>query len=148
MITRQGIIRLMSATHVFWYRLTDGLVGARVMGAPVLLLCIRGRKSGQERMTPLLYLADGENLVVVASNGGADNHPGWWLNLKTNLEATAQVRGLRKRVRAEPARGEERGRLWGLVTKMYPAYADYQRRTKREIPVVILRPAEGSEAKS
>ena len=131
----------MSSIHVFWYRLTNGLIGGRVRGAPVLLLSTVGRKSGNKRTTPLLYLEDGENLVLVASNGGRDRNPAWFTNLKHNHVVEVQVRGERRKMRAGQAMPEEMGRLWPLVTGMYRQYGDYQRKTKREIPVVILRPA-------
>ena len=110
------------------------------MGSPVLLLTTTGRKTGRWRTSPLLYLEDGENMVVVASNGGAPKHPAWWLNLEANPEATVELGSRKLRVRAEKAGGEKRRRLWARLVEMYPAYEDYQRRTTREIPVVILRP--------
>ena len=110
------------------------------MGSPVLLLTTIGRKTGRRRTTPLLYLENGENMVVVASNGGAPKHPTWWLNLEANPEATVEVGRRKLRVRAEKAGGEERRRLWTRLVEMYPAYEDYQKRTTREIPVVVLCP--------
>ncbi|MGI0079861.1 MAG: nitroreductase family deazaflavin-dependent oxidoreductase [Nitrososphaerales archaeon] len=127
---------------VFFYRLTGGKVGGRFRGSPVLLLTSTGRKSGKLRTTPVLFVHDGENLVVVASNGGKDKDPSWWLNLKHNPTAQVEIRNEKRSVRAEKALGQDKNRLWLIVTKMYPSYEDYQRRTKREIPVVILRPAE------
>jgi deazaflavin-dependent oxidoreductase (nitroreductase family) len=106
----------------------------------VLLLLTTGRKTGKERKTPLLYLEDGENLVVVASMGGAPHHPAWYWNLKANPESRVRVRGKILRVREEEAKGEEKRRLWARLVEMYPPYADYQRRTEREIPVVVLHP--------
>lgn len=111
-----------------------------MLGSPVLLLTTTGRKSGKPRTIPLLYLPDGENLLVVASNGGTSGHPAWWLNLEDNPEANVEVGGRTLRVRAEEAEGEERGRLWGRVVRMYGAYQQYQEKTDRRIPVVILRP--------
>src|SRR3989304_626901 len=86
------LIRCVSATHRFWYRLTGGAIGGKLGKAPMLLLTTTGRKSGRLRTTPLLYLADGENMVVIASNGGSDRDPGWWVNLKHNPRAEVQVR--------------------------------------------------------
>ena len=137
-------LKLASATHLFWYRLTGGLVGGRALGAPVLLLTTAGRKSGRPRTTPLLYLEDGEGYVIVASNGGRDNHPAWFLNLRRHPQAAVQIKNERMRVRAEIAGREERNRLWPLVVAMYSTYDEYKRRTKREIPVVVLRPEAGS----
>ena len=132
--------RWITSAHAAMYRATGGRVAGRVMGSPVLLLTTTGRKTGRRRTSPLLYLEDGENMVVVASNGGAPKHPAWWLNLEANPEATVEVGSRKLRVRAEKARGEERRCLWARLVEMYPAYEDYQRRTTREIPVVILRP--------
>src|SRR3972149_2738177 len=139
------LIRCVSATHRFWYRLTGGGMGGKLGKAPMLLLTTTGRKSGRPRTTPLLYLADGENMVVIASNGGSDRDPSWWLNLKRNPRAggprgEGQVRRAKKTVKAEKAGPEEKGRLWPLVTEVYPGYDEYQKRTSREIPVVVLRP--------
>ena len=140
MAMNPALIKLFSATHLLWYRMTGGLVGGRVSGAPVLLLTATGRKSGRQRTTPLLYLEDGENMVVVASNGGNDRHPAWWLNLESNAAAEVQIKNVRKRVKAEKANVEERDRLWPLLVGMYGGYQEYQNGTQREIPVVILRP--------
>ena len=106
----------------------------------MLLLTTVGRKSGSKWTTPLLYLEEGENLVLVASNGGRDRNPAWFTNLMHNSAVEVQVRGERRRLRADQATWEERSRLWPFVTGMYSQYEDYQRNTKREIPVVILRP--------
>ena len=107
---------------------------------PVLLLTTKGRKTKKSRTVPLLYLADGDNVALVASNGGATKHPTWWLNLRSNPEAQIQINGIRQRVRAEKGSAEEKQRLWPLVTAMYPGYKRYQEITNRDIPVVILRP--------
>ena len=89
---------------------------------------------------PLVYLADGDNMVVIASNGGAEQHPAWWLNLRANPQAEVQVGSNSKSVTAEIATGEERERLWRQVVEMYHGYDEYRRMTEREIPVVVLRP--------
>ena len=125
---------------MFWYGLTNGLIGGRVRGAPVLLLTTVRRKSGSKWTTPLLYLEEGESIVLVASNGGRDRNPAWFTNLKRNPAVEVQVRGERRRMMADQATWEEKSRLWPLVTGMYRQYEEYQRNTKREIPVVILRP--------
>jgi deazaflavin-dependent oxidoreductase (nitroreductase family) len=111
-----------------------------MQGSPVLLLETIGRKSGKKRTTPLLYLPDGRNTVIVASKGGAAKHPAWWLNLRANPETAVQVGPRTLEMRAEETTGEDRERLWRRLVAMYPGYADYQRRTDREIPVVRLRP--------
>ncbi|TLY09858.1 MAG: nitroreductase family deazaflavin-dependent oxidoreductase [Thaumarchaeota archaeon] len=127
--------------HVFLYRLTGGSIGGRFRGAPVLLLTTTGRKTGKQRTTPLLYLADETNLAIVASNGGRDRAPSWWSNLKRNPSVEVQIKRLKRKMTAVQATKEEKGRLWPLLTNMYPPYDDYQRRTQREIPIVLLRPS-------
>ena len=132
--------RLATQIHSSVYRASGGRVGGRLMKSPVLLLITTGCKSGRERTTPLLYLEDGGSLVVVASNGGAPVDPDWWINLKTDPAATVEIEDKRLRVRAEEVGGEEKHRLWTRLVEMYPSYADYQRKTDREIPVIKLRP--------
>ena len=107
MPTNPALIKLFSAAHAFSYRLTGGRMGRRIAGAPVLLLTTTGRKSGKRRTAPLLYLEDGENIVVVASNGGNDQHPVWWLNLKQDSDAQVQIGSTSKRVRAKRADEQE-----------------------------------------
>lgn len=136
------IFRLVTAGHTAVYRATGGKLGGKMQANPVLLLETTGRKSGKKRATPLLYLPDGRNMVIVASKGGATKHPAWWLNLRANPETRVQVGSRTLEVRAEEAAGEDRARLWRQLVAMYPGYADYQRRTDREIPVVRLRPAD------
>lgn len=131
--------RAATKLHSFVYRATNGRVGGRIVGGPVLLLTTTGRKSGRERTVPLLYLEDGEDMVIVGSNGGTATHPAWWLNLTTYPEATVEVGGRKVRVRAEEASSREKERLWPRLVKMYRGYEGYRRRTDREIPVVILR---------
>ena len=134
--------KVMTGTHAAIYRASGGKVAGRMFNSPVLLLITTGRKTGRERTNPLLYLQDGENLVVVASVGGAPKHPGWYWNLKANPEARVQIKDRTLRVSADEAKDEEKRRLWRRVVEMYPPYEDYQRRTQREIPVFVLRPIE------
>jgi deazaflavin-dependent oxidoreductase (nitroreductase family) len=122
------------------YRATGGKVGGTFGGAPVLLLTTTGRRSGKRRTTPLLYLSEGSDVVVVASYGGAPKHPAWYLNLRANPEVEVQIGREIERRRARAATAEERSRLWPRVVAMNPSYATYQQRTEREIPVVILAP--------
>jgi deazaflavin-dependent oxidoreductase (nitroreductase family) len=121
------------------YRSSNGVIGGRVANSPVLLLTTTGRRSGKQRTVPLLYLMDGPNVVLVASNGGAVRHPTWWLNLQTTSEAWIQIKGIRRQVNSEQASASEKQRLWPRLTAMYPGYKQYQERTNRDIPVVILR---------
>lgn len=134
-------LRAISDLHTFWYRVSGGWIGGRFGRAPILLLTTTGRKTGRKRTTPLLYYQDGDNVVVIASKGGDPHHPTWYLNLKHDPQAQVQVRSEVRHVLAETAGPEERARLWPLITAMYPLYDSYQRRTSREIPVVVLKPA-------
>ena len=129
----------LTKIHTFIYRNTNGVIGGRMLNCPVLLLTTRGRKTSKLRTVPLLYLADGDSFVLVASNGGATKHPTWWLNLQSNPEAEIQVKGVKRRVKAEKGSAEEKQRLWPQLTAMYPGYKRYQEITNRDIPVVILR---------
>lgn len=134
--------RLITNIHKIVYRATKGAILGRVGHSSVLLLTTTGRKSGKQFTTPLYYLADGfgQNMVLVASDGGALKHPLWWLNLQVNPEATVEVRGRKLRVVAREADPEERKRLWPLLVEMYSGYEAYQKKTERQIPIVLLRP--------
>ncbi len=129
---------LFGPEHVRVYRETGGERGYEWRGTTILLLTSVGRSSGEPRTTPLIHRADGGRWVVVASKGGAPENPAWFENLMSNPEARIQVRDEEIPVRASVADGEERARLWSLMTEVWPAYDDYQLRTEREIPVVIL----------
>ena len=129
---------LFGAEHVRVYRETDGERGYHWRGTTILLLTTMGRASGESRTTPLIHRTDGDRWVVVASKGGAPANPTWFENLQANPEATIQVRGEKVPVRATTAEGEERVRLWSLMTEVWPAYDEYQARTERDIPAVVL----------
>jgi deazaflavin-dependent oxidoreductase (nitroreductase family) len=133
--------KLMSRLNVWLWRVSGGRLGATFLyGAPVMLLTTTGRKTGQPRTTPLLYLRDGANLVVVASKGGSARHPAWYGNLLAEPAVEVEIGAERGRMRARAADPEERRRLWPRLAAMYPPYDGYQARTAREIPVVILEP--------
>jgi len=142
--TGRAIARMMQravmASHSRLYQLSGGRIGGRMFNSPVLLLTTTGRKTGKQRVTPLLYLLDGDSMVVVASNGGAAKDPTWWLNLQEQPLARVQVGQKRLDVSAQQATPELKHRLWNLLTKMYPPYTSYQQRTARPIPVIILTP--------
>jgi deazaflavin-dependent oxidoreductase (nitroreductase family) len=129
---------LFGAEHVRVYRETEGERGYGWRGTTILLLTTQGRTSGEPRTTPLIHRTDGDRWVVVASKGGAPEHPGWYENLLADPEATIQVKAEKIPVRAMTASGEERARLWSLMTEVWPAYDDYQQKTDREIPVVVF----------
>jgi deazaflavin-dependent oxidoreductase (nitroreductase family) len=136
-------LKLGSGVHTGLYRATGGKLFGRMGKSPIMLLNTVGRKTGRKRTSPLLYVMDGEDFVIIASKGGAPTHPAWYLNLKANPDATVEVGDRKVRVRAEEVDSEEKVRLWQKMVEMYPTYDDYQRKTKREIPLLILRPAEG-----
>jgi deazaflavin-dependent oxidoreductase (nitroreductase family) len=129
---------LFGPEHVRRYRETGGQQGYSWRGTTILLLSTTGRASGQERTTPLIHRTDNGHWVVVASKGGAPDHPDWFKNLQADPQATIQVKEERIPVRAHVAQGEERQRLWGLMAEVWPAYDDYQGKTDRQIPVVVF----------
>jgi F420H(2)-dependent quinone reductase len=140
-------IKLMSRAHVWLYRRSGGRIGknwrigaAFRKPAPNLLLEHRGRKSGKLFTTPLVYLVDGANLVVVASQGGLPNNPQWYHNLVADPEAAVQIGTERRLVRAHVADDAERARLWPKLVDLYADFDSYQSWTDRKIPVVVLEP--------
>jgi F420H(2)-dependent quinone reductase len=136
----------MSKTHLLIHRLSRGRLLGRVAAMPVLLLTTTGRRSGKPRTTPLTFFRDGANLVVIASNGGADRPPDWSLNLLHNPRAVVKIGSDELAVQARTVTPEERERLWVGVTATYSGYARYQKRTARPIPVLILTPTAMSRA--
>jgi deazaflavin-dependent oxidoreductase (nitroreductase family) len=121
--------------------MTGGLLGRRLVDNDILLLTTRGRSTGREHTVPLLYLRDGDRLVVIASYGGRDRHPEWHQNLVTEPLVTVQIGGRRRAYRARAATEEERETWWPRIIAAYSDYAVYQGRTDRQIPVVMLEPA-------
>jgi deazaflavin-dependent oxidoreductase (nitroreductase family) len=129
---------LFGHEHVDRYRATDGEEGHDWQGTHTLILTTKGRRSGEQRSTPLIYGQHGDDYLVVASQGGSDEHPNWYLNLRENPEVEVQVKGDRFAARARTATPEEKPELWKIMTEQWPAYDEYQQRTDREIPVVVL----------
>jgi proline iminopeptidase len=130
---------LFGDEHVRRYRETDGAVGHIWReGSTILLLTTRGRKTGEKRTTPLIYAEDGDRYVIVASKGGAPDHPGWYKNLAQNPEVELQIKGEIFAAHARTAEGEERERLWRKANEVWPHYDEYATRTPRQIPVVVL----------
>ncbi len=119
--------------------MTNGRIGANLAGRPMLLLTTTGRKSGEPRTTPLSYLRDGDDCVIVASNNGSDRHPAWWLNLEAHSKAQITVGRKAWTVDMLVAEGEEYARLWPLLLDYNPQYAGYKAKARRKLPVVILR---------
>ena len=133
------IVKAMSVANTWVYRLTGGKIGGTFLrGAPVLLLTTIGRKSGQPRVAPLLYLRDGESYVIVASKGGMSHHPLWFHNLEAQPDCEIEVGSEKFKVRARRADAAEKAALWPKLVAMYRDYDSYQQRTTRDIPVVIL----------
>jgi len=129
---------LFGQEHVKRYRETDGAEGHEWQGVTTLILTTTGRRSGEARSTPLIYGERKNDYSVVASKGGAPEHPSWYLNVLEHPEVTVQVKGDRFAARARPAGSEEKPELWQRMASIWPAYNDYQGKTDREIPVVVL----------
>ncbi len=133
----KSLQRLFMKGHVSLYRLTGGKVGG---GKSLLILTTTGRKSGVERDTPLFFFPDGDHYIIIASAGGAPKHPIWWLNLKSNPQAKIQIGPKVISVTAHQADAEESKRLWSIIAEKYKQFVGYQKRTSREIPIIILDP--------
>jgi deazaflavin-dependent oxidoreductase (nitroreductase family) len=137
---RNEIVRRTSKDHLRQYLESNGEEGNVFRGAPILVLTTTGWKSGEQRSVPLMFGRDGDNYLLVASLGGAQEHPYWYRNIEAHPEVEIQDRNTTLRARARTATAEERPRLWALMNEVYPTYAEYQSRTAREIPVVVLEP--------
>ena len=142
---RRWLIKGVSKIHLVVHRLSRGRFLGRVAGMPVLLLTTTGRRTGKARTTPLTFFRDGADLVVVASNGGAERPPDWSLNLQQNPRAVVEIGTDELTVQARTASIEERERLWVVITATYSGYARYQKKTARQIPVLILTPDRESD---
>jgi deazaflavin-dependent oxidoreductase (nitroreductase family) len=135
----------LTLAHVLTYRLTRGRIGGSFRGIPLLLLNHVGRRSGRWRTTPLAYLPDGDDMVLVASKGGSHKHPAWFLNVAAMDETTVEVDGRSVPVSVKVATPAQRRRLWPKVVDLYAGYERYQERTDRQIPLVILSPIESPD---
>jgi deazaflavin-dependent oxidoreductase (nitroreductase family) len=135
-----GALRALGKLNVPIYRLTRGRLMGKIGQAPVLLLTSTGRRSGQPRTAPVLYLADGERVIVIGSNAGNELAPAWSHNLKANPDAEVQIRGERRQVRARVAEDVERTELWRKMNEQYAGFEDYDERTSRDIAVFVLDP--------
>lgn len=134
------VVRAFTDLHVRLYRLTGGK--AQVPQFPTLLLTTRGRKTGKARTIPLVYVMDGDRFIIAAAYAGSDRDPVWWLNLKHTDEGVVQVMRRQVRVRPAVARPEEREEFWRRLVAMYPSFTEYQSRTPRQIPIIVLTPIE------
>jgi deazaflavin-dependent oxidoreductase (nitroreductase family) len=131
-------VQTLWTVHRWLYRASGGRIGGRLAGRPVLLLTVRGRKSGKERTVALNYFRAGNLTYILASNAGEPNHPAWYLNLTESGSAWVQIGSRRHPVRPRVASGDERQRLWAGAVERDPSYEVYRCRTERPIPVVIL----------
>jgi deazaflavin-dependent oxidoreductase (nitroreductase family) len=135
------VLRRVTGLHTVAYRTTRGVIGHRVpFGPPMLLLEHVGAKSGVKRTSPLVYVPDGDDVVLVASKGGNPKNPAWFYNLKAHPETRVQIGSEQRLVRARVATDDERRRLWPKAVEVYGGYAGYQERTSRKIPLVVLEP--------
>ena len=130
--------KTLGAVHRVLYRASGGRIGATIWNLPILLLTTTGRTTGKSRTTPLCALPHGDGFVVIASFGGSDTPPGWWLNLEHSPRATVQIGRTRHPVRARTTAGVEREQLWAEIVARAPGYLTYAQRASREIPVVVL----------
>jgi deazaflavin-dependent oxidoreductase (nitroreductase family) len=126
--------------QIFMYRRSSGKTFGYVRGMPVLLLTTIGRKTGKQRVTPLMYIRDGDNYVITASNAGEDKHPGWFVNLQANPHARIEVGNITRDVMAHQASPEEKEPLWKQLVEQAPFFEGYRKKTTRDIPMVILQP--------
>ena len=131
---------LFGQEHIDRYVATDGEEGHDWQGTQTLILTTTGRRSGLQRVHPLIYGRHGDDFLLVASKGGAPHHPAWYLNLDANPEVEIQVKGDKMRAHARTATPEEKAELWSIMTKAWPDYDRYQENTDRDIPVVVLEP--------
>jgi F420H(2)-dependent quinone reductase len=138
---RDTSVRRWSGFHRWVYQLTGGGLGSRLVGNDMLLLTTRGRKTGADHTVPLLYLSEDETIVLIASFGGRDHHPDWYLNLMEDPSVVARTKDRAMQLIARTASPAERESWWPKVVASYRDYAEYQRRTDREIPIVLLEPA-------
>jgi deazaflavin-dependent oxidoreductase (nitroreductase family) len=134
------IFRFFMAIYVFLYRLTGGKFGSQVQGLPVLLLTTIGRRTGKKRITPLGYFEQDGYYVITASNAGFDTNPAWFHNLKSHQQVALQIGDKLLTAIAEPANPTLRRQLWAKLVERAPGYQAYQKRTTREIPIVLLQP--------
>ena len=137
---KDASVRRWSRLHKVLFQSTRGTLGKRLVGNDILLLTTRGRKTGRAHVVPLVYLTDDRRLVVIASYGGRDNYPEWYLNLEASPRVSVDVPGKEIRMLARTADSEERADWWPTIVEAYDGYAAYQSRTDREIPVVFLEP--------
>ncbi len=133
-------IKWMARGNIWIYKRSNGKLGGRIQNSPVALLTTTGRKTGEPRVSPLLYIREGDRVILVASQGGRDKHPLWYLNLKAEPKVSVQIKNEVLQLRARDATAEERDEYWPKLAAMYPTLDDYQSWTDRVIPIVICDP--------
>ncbi len=133
-----AVIRFAIWIYASLYRLTNGKIGGTIVGLKVLLLSTTGRKTGKQRTKPLCYFEEGPDYVIIASNGGADKHPEWFLNLKRNLKVGVRINDIQFSALAEVSDPKTRQRLWQKLISLSPYYIKYGNKTKRQIPMILL----------
>lgn len=136
------MFKLILKIAVYLYNVSGGRIGGKMGKMPVLLLTTTGRKTGKQRTLPLIYIMDGSAYVITASAGGADKHPGWFFNIRSNPQVVIQVKDTQIKVTAEIAGPEKKSELWARLVAVAPNFAGYQKRTSRDIPMVILHAVE------
>jgi F420H(2)-dependent quinone reductase len=134
------LMKYFARAHIWFYQRTNGRLGARLLWFPAALLTTTGRKTGEERITPTLYLRDGDRVVLPASFGGRNHDPQWYRNIKANPKVRVQIRGEHLDLIARDATDEERDRYWRQLTRIYPPYRQYRAAADRVIPLVIAEP--------
>jgi deazaflavin-dependent oxidoreductase (nitroreductase family) len=135
------LMKYFARAHIWVYQRTNGRLGAKLLWFPSALITTTGRKTGQQRTTPTLYLRDGERVVLPASFGGRAEHPGWYRNLQSNPEVHIQIRGEHLDLIARDAGEHERNRYWPILIRIYPPYRRYREATDRTIPLVVCEPS-------
>ncbi len=136
----RSIMKIISRVNVFFYRLTNGKFMGRLKGSPICLVTMTGRKSGREITMPLMYTPHGDNVLIVASMGGSPKHPVWYHNLVANPDVTIQDGPRVRKMRVRQASADEKAKLWPTLVASYSEFEDYQKRTERDIPVMICEP--------
>jgi deazaflavin-dependent oxidoreductase (nitroreductase family) len=136
------VFKLILKVAVFLYNVSGGRIGGKMGKMPVLLLTTTGRKTGKQRTLPLIYIMEGSAYVITASAGGADRHPGWFFNIRSNPQVVIRVKDTQIKVTAEITGPEKKSELWARLVAVAPNFAGYQKRTSRDIPMVILHPVE------
>ena len=140
---KDGVFKVANAVHPALLRLSGGRIGRSISGMPVVVLTTTGRKTGKPRSVPLMALEHEGHTYIIASKGGDDHHPTWYLNLVATPEVSVQLHGRTERRVARTLSAEEKAEVWPLITSAFSGYASYQKKTDREIPVVELVPTPG-----